>query len=365
MFEPGAFHLHSAAVSFRLDVSLFSVSSVAHRILISDAGATIAEILGHVETFYNEDAKAATEALNNDGANSSASRQPVDRAFQEKVWKWLTRHPDVYVGRDKKGNKLTLEEAEASSLPRGNTKAARHVFSDSKHSQADNDNAKSMLPVLAESAFTLALEGKPTMAGSLHSSERTASSTALAEEILEDSASAALHSKKTSALRVYVGEERIWYAITGHAPDLGEIQRMDFKLLSIIAARREKGILQPELTRVSAQDKRSTPLRTQRLHEKGYIEKKKVQIKGQVTSLCTLRKFATSTAKTVSNSAGVADDVLRRDTVITQTGPQEELIDVNALLRGIFDILDEYTIVTHLDLKRKLVSFSRRIPCWQ
>lgn len=301
------------------------IRSLAHS-LTSVAGATIAEILSYVETFYSDDAKAATNAQESGPSHGSVSRQSVDGAFQEKVWKWLTKHPDVYVGRNKEGNKLTLREAKASSSPKGNT-------------------------------LTPAVEEKTTSAGILQDGDQTAPATAPAQMLPQDSTFAILQFDGSKALRVFVSEERIWYAVAGHALDLSRMQRMDFKLLSIIAAHREKGILQPDLTRISGQDKRSTPPRTQRLHDKGYIEKKKVQTRGQVTSLCTLRKFVYPSSKSPSNPTEVAEDVIRRGTFVTKAGPQEELIDVKALLRGMFDILNEYSIVTHLDLKRKLVAF--------
>lgn len=277
------------------------------------------------------------------------------------MWKWLTRHSDVYAGRKKEGNELTLGEAEAISSPKAIKQTAHHTWPDSKHIETGNKgDEKSALPVQAKQTVTPALEGKNTLAGSGQDGDQTDPAPAPAQTLVNDSASITLHSKDSKALRVYVSEERMWYAVAGHAPDLNRMQRMDFKLLSTIAAHREKGILQPDLTRISGQDKRSTPLRTQRLHDKGYIEKKKVLTRGQVTSLCTLRKFVTSSSKTASYSTGVGDEVIRRGTSVTKAGPQEELIDVKAMLRRIFDILHEYTIVTYLDLKRKLVPFPSR-----
>ena len=274
------------------------------------------------------------------------------------MWKWLTRHPDVYAGRNKEGNRLTLWEAQAVSPPLGIGPGAHHPLLNSEQKRSKGSGCgKSTPPAQVERTLTSAVMGNETLVENLQGGDQTAPAAAPRQAILDDSAPASLHMEDSKALRVYVSEERIWYAVAGHAPDPNRMQRMDFKLLSIIAAHREKGILQPDLTRISGQDKRSTPVRTQRLHDKGYIEKKKVQTRGQVTSLCTLRKFTISRSETGSNSTGLAEDVTRRDISITKSGPQGELIEVKALLRSIFDVLNEYKIITQLDLKRKLVPF--------
>lgn len=351
MFEPPSLSFAFCNGLCHSIIRLLCVTNSARR-LTSAAGATITQIFSYVETFYGDDAREA------DALNLSVSRQPVDRAFRENVWKWLTRHPDVYVGRNREGNQLTLEEAETSSAPRGIEQGAHHALSDSQQKRSRNTGFDKFAPsVQAEQTFTTDAKGKEAVAGTLRNGDQTNPTTARTQAPLDDADSATSQSKVSKTLRVHVSEERIWYAVAGHTPDSNRVQRMDFILLSIIAANRGKGILQPELTRISGQDKRSTPVRTQRLHDNGYIEKKKVQTRGQVTSLCTLRKFVASTSQTTPDPTGVTDEVIRRDTSATIAGPQEELIDIKAMLRRIFDILNELNIITHIDLKRKLVSF--------
>jgi len=354
MFEPRPFlRLLQWPLSFH--IRLLCVTNSACR-LTSDAGATITEILRYVETFYGD---AAREA---DALNLSVSRRPVDRAFREKVWTWLTRHPDVYVGRNREGNQLTLEEAETSSAPSGIEQGAHHALSASQRKRSGNTGFDRFVPpVQAEQTPTTAVNRKDAVAGTLRNGDQTNATTAPTQATLDDAISATSQFNASRTLRVHVSEERIWYAVAGHAPDSNRIQGMDFILLSIIAAHRGKGILQPELTRISGQDNRSTPLRTQRLHDKGYIEKKKVQTRVQVTSLCTLRKFVASTSHTTADPTGVTGEVIRRDTSATIAGPQEELVDVKAMLRRIFDILNELKIITHIDLKRKLVTFPSHV----
>lgn len=92
----------------------------------------------------------------------------------------------------------------------------------------------------------------------------------------------------------------MWHAVAGHGPDFGKIKSLDFVCLSIIAACGPKGILQHDLTRISGQDKRSLPARTDRLRNSGYIEKNRVCVqlsnpkRSMHTSQCILKRFVNS-----------------------------------------------------------------------
>jgi hypothetical protein len=139
-----------------------------------------------------------------------------------------------------------------------------------------------------------------------------------------------------NAIRLNVSEERTWHAVAGHGPDLKKVPQMDFVLLSIIAGRREKGILQGDLTRLSGQDKRSVPSRTQRLADRGYIEKRSVKAKGNKTSLLIHRRYQ-----------GVNSTQERREVEVG-------FVDFGDLLEKIFDVLRVERIMTHNDLKTRL-----------
>lgn len=177
----------------------------------------------------------------------------VDRLFKEKVWKWLMVHPDVCVGRNKTGNKLSLPQIESQ-------------FS---------GQAKS---------------------GSGHEGEGR-------QEAPEE-------------LRTFVTEQRMWLVIAGHAPDLTRIHHTEFELLAVIASYKGKGIIQSDLVSLSGQDKRSVPKRTDALQRKGYIEKRAIHAQGSRTSLCTLRSFVGTapprgthkTPSKVVNDAQTSDD---------------------------------------------------------
>lgn len=107
-------------------------------------------------------------------------------------------------------------------------------------------------------------------------------------------------SKFNPGIRLYASENRMWHALAGHGPDLSKIKSLDFVCLSIIAACGPKGVLQHDLTRISGQDKRSLPARTDRLRDGGYVEKTPVcvQLSNPVralnTSRCTLKRFVNS-----------------------------------------------------------------------
>ncbi len=166
-------------------------------------------------------------------------------------------------------------------------------------------------------------------------------------------------------LRVYISQERMWYALAGHEVDWTKLPRSEFQLLSIIGARRGLGIVQTDLIRISGQDKRSLPRRTDALHTKGYIEKKPALIKGQRTSLCTLRGYvtqatsvATVTSETVTKDpADVTQEEKLRKCGFTGdvTSPSAPMLNPVVFVRTIMDYVREAGLITHMDLQRKLV----------
>lgn len=163
-----------------------------------------------------------------------------------------------------------------------------------------------------------------------------------------------LSSHPDTGLRIYASIERRWQAIASHAPDPIKIPRLDFACLSIIAAQREEGILQPNLVRISQQDKRSVPERTRRLHDAGYISKVPVLINKSHTSKLTLKRYVKETVQR-DNSAGTADDVVG-NILRPAKNSTETSIDFLALQHEIFDILRDVKLITFNELKDKLVS---------
>lgn len=172
---------------------------------------------------------------------------------------------------------------------------------------------------------------------------------------------------------MYATEGRMWLALTGHAQDASRLFPPEFELLSIIASRRENGLIQSDLVRLSGQDKRTVPKRTDALREKGYIEKRPVLVKKQRTSLLTLCKFLPAAdqpryplERGQPNTAAVE----RQDTLesiehsgkIVTYDELDEVVDVQALLLSLFSVLKEQNLIAMRDLKQKL-GFQLSGPC--
>lgn len=92
--------------------------------------------------------------------------------------------------------------------------------------------------------------------------------------------------------RLVTDDDRIWYAITGHGVDYKRIPNLEFEALAVIASHGAQGVLQPDVTAETGQDKRSLPKRTDNLAKNGYIVKTTVIARGTKTSLLKLKKFA-------------------------------------------------------------------------
>lgn len=146
----------------------------------------------------------------------------------------------------------------------------------------------------------------------------------------------------TSPLRIFVSNQRIWLAIAGHEPDESKVPTTEFVLLSIIASFKSDGIAQTELVKLSGQDKRSVPKRTDALENKGYIEKRAIQVRSSRTSLCTLRRFLQPTT-------GEPGD--QKSQAAAQT---RAMIDFDAFTNKLFEILKEFGIISRNDLKKLL-----------
>ncbi|ERF73043.1 hypothetical protein EPUS_08607 [Endocarpon pusillum Z07020] len=281
--------------------------------LSGQRGSKPADILGFVSRFYQS---TNENVAPNELVQARRYDKPtVDRAFQEQVWRWLTKHPDVLVGRDGKGNKMSLSAVEAQ-YRNVQTPVTLEATKD-----ICNLNTPPDLNVQQHHIPLDTVRPQPT--------------------------------KGKDALRVYVTEERMWLAICGHPKDLTKVFETEFVLLSIIAAHRELGILQGDLVKESGQDKRSVPKRTDSLRNKGYIEKRAVHLKGLKTSRLVLRRFASNVAHNSVTPQPVSPG--------THKSVRDECLETRALITNLFTILKEKNIVTRDDLKRELNMSTR----WQ
>lgn len=216
---------------------------------------TINDIAERVQTFYNG-STGSTSIV----APVESLQQPlvtVDRDLLFHVWKWLARHPDVFIGD---GN---------------------------EHDGQSSSEIATQFSSYLDPAFLPGTQGEEQRETSSVDENLRTPSVARTREKPKNS-----YSNSSPTLKVAV--ERAYRAICGHAPDNSKVSALEFELLSHIAAARSAGILQGDLVRLSHQDKRSVPKRTDELHRKGYILKEVAYHHGTKTSRLTLRKFAES-----------------------------------------------------------------------
>jgi len=294
------------------------------------------DYLKYVYTYYEKQSQQDNGTVTcSDGDESNLTTCTVDRPFQEQIWKWLTRHPEIRVGKSKEGNKLRLCDVEALNSTHSNHEQSRFP---------DGDQTVSVHNTPASSSHK-------THIFSDNPDNPDNGPSAPAKKWLKGSSAKSKSTEEPSivgGLRLYVSEERMWRVVAGHGVDHSKVPAMDFVCLSIIAARGPKGILQPELVVVSGQDKRSLPRRTDHLHKFGYIEKRPVLVSGSRTSMLTLKRFVTAPT--------IIDRTLKppKDTSLTHPN-NESVLDLISLTHGIFDNLGELEIIATEDLKKKLV----------
>ncbi|KAL9582984.1 MAG: hypothetical protein Q9212_002980, partial [Teloschistes hypoglaucus] len=269
---------------------------------------------GFVNAYYGQGAN-----FNKDSNSDLSNLALVDRKFLEKVWTWLTRNPEILVGADRKSNGLSLSEVESRNA---STKSSQQGRSIDDASPVPQDRVHRNSPGRTSTAKK---GNKP--------STHAYSTNPLAE------------------LRLYTTVERRWQAIAGHSPDKVKIPSMDFVCLSIIAAYREQGILQPDLVIISGQDKRSVPERTRRLHVGGYISKTAVLVRGLHTSKLVLSRYTQKSPRGNDAASGLndADDIVRNG-----DDPTEKEVDLHVLRRRLVDILRNTKMITHREIKERM-----------
>lgn len=219
----------------------------------------------------NEFAENGTSTLGSSTAIPAAPK-PLDPRVLDKVWSWVTSHPDIWVGKKREGNDLSF--AKACAYPQNAT-------SDQTAKSVAVTTTPSKAPSTSPTQASISLpEGDQQLQTTVQTDNR---------------------------LRIYTSIDRMWQAVTGHSVDPKRVPDSEFKCLRIIAAAGPQGIAQPELIKLSSQDKRSVPKRTDRLQSNGYIEKKAVYTRGQRTSLLTHKRFLGVTSqetKQVFNDTG-------------------------------------------------------------
>jgi hypothetical protein len=181
----------------------------------------------------------------------------------------LTKNPEIWVGQNKEGNSLSLDQIEARE---------------------------------AELSSTLVQPSPTAQDNELELQQRAANNKQKPVGNVD----------APKPFRVWTTRDRVWKTLAGHGVDFKRIPPMEFKALGFIAAAGEKGILQPELIHLTGQDKRSLPKRTDNLAKNGYVDKSAVWLKSQKTSLLRLARFAPrGTTEVFSNGRLMLDNFLR------------------------------------------------------
>lgn len=315
-------------------------------------GALPSRILSAIDSFYVLDSQLGHNGAYGDSViNKSEPKKNarIDRAFQERIWQWLVRHPECRLGLAKKGELMTLSEVEKFNYDFLRRKDAE-TENDPLTIDSQQNSSHNILPHQAEVANS--------------SSSARLSASDIANVRRRKEIPSKLTSSEEQELRLYTTEDRMWHTLTGHGPDISKVPPHDFTCLAIIAAHGANGIIQPNLVKISGQDKRSVPARTQRLCDNGYIIKRPTQAEGSRTSLCILKRFAVESRpqepalglKWAGPSLGWVDP-----TAALTLHPcfRSGETDLSALSGAIFDILREIKIIAREDLKGRLVSLSK------
>ncbi|KIW39254.1 uncharacterized protein PV06_09043 [Exophiala oligosperma] len=264
------------------------------------SGLTIDGLAKAVSSFYDPthllDANDATA----EDLFKSESRVNVDRLLLGKIWTWLGRHPDISLGDNKEYNNIPLDQIDVEF--------ARDAVNENLNPVDQSQNLGSP-PEHSRQPESLGVDQKKRV--------------------------------PSEAPRIRANEDRIYQALCGHPPDVTKVASLEFDLLAQIAATRSDGMLQGELIRLTGQDKRSVPKRTDALQHKGYIIKEVVYLKGNRTSRLTLKKFAPSKAYD-------PDDIHR------QGGQPLKGSTVRDAVRRIFDVLSQQHLVSQTQLAQQL-----------
>ncbi|KAH6652179.1 hypothetical protein BKA67DRAFT_660941 [Truncatella angustata] len=170
-------------------------------------------------------------------------------------------------------------------------------------------------------------------------------------------------------VHLLLSEERQWKAIAGHGPDYKRIPLFEWRALIAIASVGTKGILQGDLTRLTGQDKRSLPTRTEALARKGYIIKQQATLRGCRTSKIWLAQFSNH-AKADVQRQGLPDEVLNTpaedlraswDPVSFSHHYTSGQVDYVAISQAFLMILKAYQAMRYCDIRPKM-NITNRIP---
>ncbi|KAL9080393.1 MAG: hypothetical protein Q9157_000849 [Trypethelium eluteriae] len=314
-------------------------------------GASIADFTRLVEAFYKESNE--DDARDNDGSNVVIpANLGADRELLRKVWAWLTSHPDISVGRDGQCDGFSYDQIEQRAI---NVKQAQQAKNSGTTNKPTSSASKNSTSQAHASDFAQDLDLIPAIEAhespSLPQDQSgdvlnlSGSNDATRTSLLSESDNNAKADRDD--VRLYASQERMWRALASHDVDWRRVPKMEFDLLSIIAASGSKGILQSALVQSSGQDKRSVPQRTDRLHANGYIIKTRVMANSNHTSLCRHIRFA----QTDGNETGDKFSERAETHAILEDG----VVFYGQLFKRLFSLLRTHSnIMTLQDLRQSL-----------
>ncbi|KAK7741945.1 hypothetical protein SLS62_010880 [Diatrype stigma] len=252
-----------------------------------------------------------------------------DLGLASKVWGWLVVRNDVSVGPNRKFNHLPLEEVLC-------------IYEREK------------APPTAENPEATPSQQTPSKASSSRPSKSSHKSDGIPE---------------TAEPRLYVSEERQWKTLTGHGPDLKRIPLFEWKALVDIASVKQDGILQGDLVRLTGQDKRSLPTRTDALAKKGYIIKQPILLRGCRSSKLWLRQYAENAQEEAKRDGLPLEELdLSKETLMKDLHPVSfchhwngDRLDYLAIAQGFVAITKAWGIIRYCDLRTKM-GVDERVP---
>ena len=297
-------------------------------------GADPTDIGFYVDRYYTASVVNTEKNTNySKGDETIQKSYSADRQLHQQAWLWLVQHPDIRVGKNGEGNGFSLSEVELFNKKR---KTGQHSHDDFTHATPSGST-----PIAQEASTTARLAANEP--------SQTPSQVRITSKQPSKKKTPELVSEPQPRYRIYTSETRMWYALTGHGPDIKKIPPMQFACLSIIATRRSRGILQTELVHVSGQDKRSVPHRTDLLAENGYIEKRTVLSKRTKTSILYAKRFAPKTAfipqVSIENQPNADED--RKQGI--------GIIDYLPVFDNMLKLLKESKIMTLVKIRKNLV----------
>ncbi|KAK3403220.1 hypothetical protein B0T20DRAFT_367852 [Sordaria brevicollis] len=256
-----------------------------------------------------------------------SSFSPAEMVSARWAWDWLRTRPQILINKNKRYNKLELQEVLA--LP----EAVESNVTES-HGQAGNLPEESA-PKAKQPA------SKPSKAAA---SQKKASKSRTKKVAL------------TVRPRIYPAEDLVWQTLTRHGVDYKRVPVLEWKCLLGIASVRDKGILQSDLRRLVDQDKRSLPKRTDSLARKGYIAKRTIVVSKMKTSKLWLIDFAPPILETETGGLDLSVETLTKDLepVTWHDRWTKDNIDMEAFARTFVGVVKAWQVIRYADLRSKM-----------